>query len=148
MEIAKGIGLARIGRHARHFDEDIRTFGKCYRLLDRRSRCCALLAIEAEMIDDEFEVRMAERDRADFGEPMWCIDHYRNAGRFGSRPEPVCGAVAHGGTCMWVLECQAHPEHALLLHPCRHERTALRSIERDFAHDCEAIRIFRDRLVA
>ena len=58
-----------------------------------------------------------------------------------ARPEPIGGAVEGPASVEGLVERQAHTEHARLLLPCRQQRRRFPVLQRNAAHDSEAIGI-------
>lgn len=98
------------------------------------------------MVENQGELRMFLRDRGEQRHPAGRETHDGKAGLFGCWPEPVRGAVGEPRNVLGVVEGHANPHHSLLLLPFRQQIGGLRILQRDAAHDAEAIGIALDRL--
>src|SRR6516164_4852205 len=72
--------------------------------------------------------------------------HHGKSGFFDRRPEPVGGAVREPRNRARVVEDHAHAQHPLLRLPFRQQIGRLGILQRDAAHDAEALGITLDRL--
>ncbi len=146
VQVAEWIGFQRRVDEVRHLDADVRVLGESRGVCDLLRHLSLLRdgGIHAHVIDDERQIRVALRD---WSEPVHVAERQEHDGKpvlLGRRPEPVSGAVGEPGERFGSVERHAHAEHARLILPPRQERSRLRILQRDAAHDREAAGIAPD----
>ena len=89
---------------------------------------------------------MAFGDLSDHGQERSRRQRNRYARPLGCRPQPIERAVGRPRLLMRLVEIEAHAEHAGPALPAVHQRSALRTIQREPAEDREAVRMGANRV--
>jgi hypothetical protein len=141
VDIAVGVGLARIARRARELDRDIRVFGQCQHLAEIGESGVVLPdsapAAAAMMIDVQFQIRVTPGYRAEFGHVPAGQQSDRKPFPFTGRPEPVERTVAPPALLVRLIEGKSETKHARALPPVPDDVFAIWALQIEMPQDSE-----------
>jgi hypothetical protein len=147
VHVAVRIGGRRACRQQCQLDVHVGEFRERDGLRDGGRKLAILRALQpAHVVHDQAQARMPRRDFGDLALQGRGVEHDRNVEPFRRRPEPIGGAVGHPRAVPLVMEGQPHAQHAGLTLPELEHLARLRLVDRQPAHDGEAIRMPGDGL--
>src|SRR6516162_6358367 len=145
VNVAIGVGFARIARRARELDRDIREFGERQHLAQISKGGIVLPGATptaaAMVIDVQFQPGVALGDPAELGHMSARHQADWQLLPLAGRPEPTNGAVRPPALLMRLVERKAKSEHARPLPPILNDLLFVPGLQVENAEDAEFARI-------
>src|SRR5947199_199374 len=147
VDVAIGIGLARVARRAGGLDGHVRVLRQREHVAEiAPGRVVLRVRRSPEVIDDQLECRMLHGDLGDLRQEIGGEQRHRDSRALCRGRHPVDGAVGRPRLLVRLQEREAQAEHARTLLPAVDQRAALRLVERKVPEDREPVGMLARRL--